>query len=147
MGTNIAEYAKVTSDTDKVHGRRRCSLFINDEPLSVVLQNAEGSVLHFTLGDQEEATMSWQEFQETVTADLKAQNYQKTESECLGVLSDRMIMETGRINQANEVYQESFALIPLNKEGKIAMLKITMLESFSDVNVASLTEKAEEVKA
>lgn len=147
MGTNIAEYAKVTSDTDKVHGRRRCSLFINDEPLSVVLQNAEGSVLHFTLGDQEEATMSWQEFQETVTADLKAQNYQKTESECLGVLSDRMIMETGRINQANEVYQESFALIPLNKEGKIAMLKITMLESFSDVKVASLTEKAEEVKA
>lgn len=147
MGTNIAEYAKVTSDTDKVHGRRRCSLFINDEPLSVVLQNAEGSVLHFTLGDQEEATMSWQEFQETVTADLKAQNYQKTESECLGVLSDRMIIETGRIKQANEVYQESFALIPLNKEGKIAMLKITMLESFSDVKVASLTEKAEEVKA
>jgi len=82
--------------------------------------------------------MNWQEFQETTNVDLKAQSYLKTESECLGVLGDRMIMEAGRINQAGEVYQESFALVTLNSDGKIIML-----ESFSDANVASLVGKAE----
>lgn len=81
--------------------------------------------------------MNWQEFQETTKIDLETQNYLKTESECLGVLGDRMIMETGRINQAGEVYQESFALVTVNSGGKIIML-----ESFSDANVASLVGKA-----
>ena len=114
------------------------SLFVADESVSVVLQNAEGAEVHFTIGDQDDATMTWQEFQETSTQDLTAQNYLKTEGQCLGVLGDRMILETGRFNKDGEVYQEVFALVTLNEDGKI-----TMLEAFSDVNGATLLASAE----
>ena len=82
--------------------------------------------------------MTWQEFRDTSTQDLAAQNYLKTESECLGVLGDRMILETGRVNKDGEVYQEVFSLVTLNAKGKI-----TMLEAFSDINAAALLASVE----
>ena len=114
------------------------SLFVADEPVSVILQNSEGAEVHFTVGDVEDATMTWQEFRDTSTQDLAAQNYLKTESECLGVLGDRMILETGRVNKDGEVYQEVFSLVTLNANGKI-----TMLEAFSDINAAALLASVE----
>jgi hypothetical protein len=103
------------------------------------LQNAEGQEVHFTIGTQEDADMSWQEFHKTTTKDLKSQDFLKTESECLGVLGDRMMMQTGRLNKAGEVYMEAFLLLTLNDAGKI-----TMLEAFSNVNASSLVSAAME---
>ena len=116
-----------------------CSLFVDTEPVAVVLQNDEGNEVDFTIGDQEDATLSWKEFHETSTKDLATQDYLKTEAECLGVLGDRFIMQTGRINKAGEVYLEAFLLATLNEAGKI-----TMLESFSNVAASSLVGAASE---
>jgi hypothetical protein len=103
------------------------------------LQNAKGQEVHVTIGAQDDADMSWKEFHETTTKDLESQNFLKTESECLGVLGDRMMMQTGRLNKAGEVYMEAFLLLTLNDAGKI-----TMLESFSNVNASSLMSAAME---
>jgi len=105
--------------------------------VSVVLQNVAGAEVHFTIGDQEDATMTWEEFQQTSTKDMAAQDYLSTTAECLGVLGDRFILETGRLNKAGEIYQEMFNLVTLNEEGKIIML-----ESFSDANAATLVGAA-----
>ena len=88
------------------------------EPVLVVLQNAEGTEADFTIGD-EGATMTWEEFQELTMADLKEQKFAKTESQCLGVLGDRLILETARFNQSGEVYSEAYALLTFNEDGKI----------------------------
>ena len=114
------------------------SLFVTDEPLSAIVQNTEGAEVRFTIGKQEGATMTWQEFHDTLSQDLAAQNYIKTESECMGVLGDRMILKTGRVNKEGELYHEVFSLLTLNEEGKI-----TMLEAFSDLKAANLMASAE----
>lgn len=67
------------------------SLFI-DDPVMVVLQNAEGQEADFSIGNSG-ATMTWQEFHQVTAVDLKEQEYVKTEAQCLGVLGDRMILE------------------------------------------------------
>lgn len=109
------------------------------EPVTVVLQNAEGNEAVFTIGDEgEETTMSWQEFYEFSSKDLKDQDYQKTEAQCLGALGDRVLMETGRFNKSGEVYVETYCLLTLNKDGKIIMF-----ESFSDPQATSLFAAAE----
>lgn len=112
-------------------------LFIAEESVSVVLQNDKGEEVHFTVGAQEDADMSWDEFQESSKKDFESQDFLKTESDCLGVLGDRMLMQIGRINQAGEVYMEAFFLVTLNDAGKI-----TMLESFSNVNASNLMDAA-----
>ena len=113
------------------------SLFIKDEPVSVVLQDEEGGEVHFTVGTQEDATISWAELIDMSSKDLKEQDYLKSESECLGVLGDRMMMETGRLNKAGEVYLEAFSLLTLDEEGLI-----TMVEAFSDVHSGTLVGAA-----
>lgn len=113
-------------------------LFVTDEAVSVVIQNSEGEEMHFTVGDQEDATLSWADFQTTVCKDLDEQKYAKSVSECLGVLGDRFIMEVGRINEAGEVYMEGFSLVTINAEGKIIMI-----EGFTDVNAEGLVQAVE----
>lgn len=83
--------------------------------------------------------MTFEEFQEVSKRDLLEQEYLRTESECLGILGDRMILEAARVNKAGEIYMETFSLVTCNKDGKIIML-----EAFSDLRVASLLEKAAE---
>jgi hypothetical protein len=114
------------------------SLFVSDEVVSVVLQNSEGQELHFTVGDQDDATLSWADFQTTVCKDLEEQKYSKSVSECLGVLGDRFIMEVGRINEDGDVYMEAFSLVTINSDGKIIMI-----EGFSDVNAEGLVHAVE----
>lgn len=116
-------------------------LFVSNESVSVVLQNAAGGEVHFTVGDQEGATLTWAEFHNTCQKDAKSQNYAKSVAECLGVLGDRFIMEVGRINQTGEVYMEAFSLVTLTPEGKISML-----EAFSDVNASGLLQAAQETE-
>ena len=82
--------------------------------------------------------MTWREFHDALSQDLSAQNYIKTESECMGVLGYRMILKTGRVNKEGEVYHEVFSLLTLNEMGKI-----TMLEAFSDLKAANLMASAE----
>jgi ketosteroid isomerase-like protein len=107
-------------------------LFVS-EPVAVVLQNGEGAEAEFTIGDGEEATLTWGEFHELTTKDLKEQSFLKSESQCLGVLGDRMIMEVGRFNKDGEVYAEAYSLLTFNEEGKIVAV-----EAFSDPVVGSL---------
>jgi hypothetical protein len=111
-------------------------LFVS-EPVAVVLQNGEGTEAEFTIGDGEEATVTWGEFHELTTKDLKEQSFLKSESQCLGVLGDRMIMETGRFNKDGEVYAEAYSLLTFNEEGKIVAV-----EAFSNPEVESLIAAA-----
>lgn len=110
------------------------SLFVSSEPVAVVLQNAEGSEAEFTIGDEgQDATMTWQEFHELTRKDMEAQNYLKSESQCLGILGDRMILEIGRFNKDGEIYAESYSLLTLNADGKIAAV-----ETFTDPQAESV---------
>ena len=113
------------------------ALFISDEAVGVVIQSAEGTEIVLTIGDVEGATLSWEEFKETFMKDLEEQGYLKTESQCLGVLGDRMILEAGRFNKAGEEYMSAYSLLTLNEEGKV-----TMFESFSDANAPGLVHAA-----
>ena len=55
----------------------------------------------------------------------------RTDSECVGLLGDRMIMHTGRVNKAEEIYTEAYFLLTLTGEGKISMI-----EAFNDVGTS-----------
>ena len=114
------------------------SLFVSDQPIVVVLQNAEGTESEFTIGDGEDATMTWMDFHELTMADAKKQDFAKVECQCLGVLGDRMIMESGRFNAAGEVYLESYSLLTVNNEGKI-----TAFEAFTDPQMSGLITAVE----
>uniref|UniRef100_A0A7S3DST8 SnoaL-like domain-containing protein n=1 Tax=Entomoneis paludosa TaxID=265537 RepID=A0A7S3DST8_9STRA len=116
------------------------SLFV-EEPVSVVLQTAEGEELGFTIGDAAaedggEVTMSWTEFQTLCAKDLASQDYQKSVSDCCGVLGDRFILETARLNQEGVAYLVAFYVVTC-KDGKISMM-----EAFSFVDASSLVQKA-----
>lgn len=113
------------------------ALFISDEAVGVVIQSDEGTEVVMTIGDIEGAILSWEEFRESSMKDLEEQGYLKTESQCLGVLGDRMILESGRFNKAGEEYMSSYSLLTLNEEGKIMMF-----ESFSDVQAPGLIRAA-----
>ena len=117
------------------------SLFDTKLPVEVVLQNADGEEAEFTIGEKESfdnVTLSWEEFHELTTKDLQEQNYLKSESQCLGVLGNRMIMETGRFNNDGVVYMESYSLISFN----LSDGKIIAVESFTDPHVNSLYDAA-----
>lgn len=103
-------------------------------PVHVVLQNSEGDEMVFTIGDEDNASMTWLEFQQVSSQDLSQQDYLQTESECLGVLGNRLILEIARLNQAGEAYLAAYALVEFNDEGKI-----TDFESFSDLKTTTLT--------
>mmetsp|Transcript_11181 Transcript_11181/g.13498 ORF Transcript_11181/g.13498 Transcript_11181/m.13498 type:complete len:146 (-) Transcript_11181:40-477(-) len=105
--------------------------FISHEPVSVVLQGGSGEEIHATVGNQEDADMTWGEFHDSCKTDLMSQDYVKTDSECVGLLGDRMIMHTGRINKADEIYTEAYFLLTLTAEGKISMI-----EAFNDVGTS-----------
>ena len=89
--------------------------------VEVVIQGSDGHEACFTIADDnEEATLDWKTFFEMSTAELKEQDYVKTESQCLGVLGPRCILEMGRFNSSGEVYAESIALLTMGREsGKI----------------------------
>jgi hypothetical protein len=122
------------------------SLFDDRRPVEVVLQNSAGEEAEFLLGSMEESeniTLSWGEFHEATKKDLQEQNYMKSESQCLGVLGNRMILETGRFNNDGDVYLESYSLITFN----LSDGKIVAVEAFTDPNVDSLFEVANEGSA
>lgn len=110
-------------------------LFSEDDPVYVVLQNEDGVEAEFTIGDQEDSDMTWQDFMSVAFQDMEAQNYVKTESLSLGLLGNRMILEVGRINTDGECYLTATSLIEFNADGKIIGF-----EAFSDL-------KADEVFA
>lgn len=51
--------------------------------------------------------------------DLEAQGYEETTSNCLGILGNRLILETGRINKAGELYLTATSLVEFNDDGKV----------------------------
>lgn len=108
----------------------------------IILQNADGQEVEFTLGDTSDCTMSWDQFTDAAFKDLEAQGYASTTSNCLGVLGNRMILETGRLNKDGELYTTATALLEFNGEGKVIGF-----ESFNAVDidgvVQAVTEKSE----
>lgn len=106
----------------------------------VVIQNAKGGESCFTIGDDAElATLDWKSFLEMSTNELKEQDYVKTESQCLGVLGPRCIVEAGRFNSEGEVYQEGIAVLTLDEETGL----ILAYEAFCDPGMDSLAALAE----
>ena len=110
------------------------SLFAS--PVEVVLQSSGGNEILLSIGNDDNASMTWEEFQEAASKDLAAQDFARTESVCLGVLGNRFILEVARFNTAGEIYLVAYSLMEINSEGKIVAY-----ESFSDVKAASLTGK------
>lgn len=100
----------------------------------VTLQDGKGDEILFSIGSDDNASMTWTEFQQTTAIDVVSQNYEKTESVCLGVLGNRLIMEVARVNTAGEVYLVAYNLVEFSEEGKIVEF-----ESFSDLQTTSLT--------
>mmetsp|Transcript_28182 Transcript_28182/g.77441 ORF Transcript_28182/g.77441 Transcript_28182/m.77441 type:complete len:86 (-) Transcript_28182:74-331(-) len=85
--------------------------------------------------------MTWDDFLQVAQKDLAEQDYAKTVSECCGILGDRMIMTSGRINQQDECTHEAFFILTLNEEGLI----VTM-EAFSNIHAPGLLSKAQVVE-
>ncbi|GKY95666.1 hypothetical protein MPSEU_000527600 [Mayamaea pseudoterrestris] len=135
-----AEMTKAIASGD-ISGFR--ALFI-DEPVLVVLQNAVGEEAEFTIADAAPegeidpvVTMTWDDFRDMALKDLKDQDYSKTETQCLGTLGNRMIMESGRFDTSGNVYLETYQLISFDDQGKI-----TAVEIFADPAATSLFEAA-----
>ena len=109
-------------------------------PVDVVLQNEDGQEVKFFIGDTEEnCDMTWDEFAQTALRDLQMQDYDRSESTCLGVLGKRMILELLRYNKNGEVYLTATSLVEFNDEGKILGY-----EAFSDVGVSGVVEAVQE---
>jgi hypothetical protein len=108
----------------------------------VVLQSADGQEVEFTLGDSSDCTMSWDQFTDVAFKDLEEQRYDCTTASCLGVLGNRMIMETARLNKDGEMYTTATSLLEFNDEGKVIGF-----ESFNSVDmegaVQAVAEKSE----
>ena len=101
----------------------------NKEPICVTVGDLEGG--------ENAATFSWSELLGLTTKDMAAQNYKSTESACLGVLGNRMILESGRINKEDEMYMNVVSLVTLNNDGKI-----TRFEAFADSASPALFDAA-----
>ena len=107
--------------------------------VEVVLQGSNGKEACFTIADDiPEATLDWTTFFDGVTAELKDQDYLKTETQCLGVLGPRCIMEQGRFNTQGEVYFETVSVLTLNPDGLIVAY-----EAFTDPMLKAMTDLAE----
>lgn len=105
----------------------------------IVVQNAEGGESCFTIEDNNpEATMDWKTFFDTTIAELKGQDYEKTESQCLGVLGPRCIMESGRFNTKGEIYAETMVVLTLEEETGL----VCAVEVFSDAGLDTITSLA-----
>ena len=111
-----------------------------DGLVEVVVQGAGGREACFTIADDnEEATLDWKTFFEMSTAQLKEKDYAKTESQCLGVLGPRAILEMGQFNSKGEIFKESISLLTLGQ----ASGKIVAFESFTDPEGGVLAQLAE----
>jgi uncharacterized protein YuzE len=110
----------------------------------IVLQSADGKEVEFTLGDSSDCTMGWDQFTDAAFKDLEEQRYDCTTSNCLGVLGNRMILETGRLNKDGELYTTAVSLLEFNDEGKVIGF-----ESFDAVDidgaVQAVVEKSNDV--
>ena len=105
----------------------------------IVVQNSEGGESCFTIEDNNpEATMDWKTFFDTSIAELKGQDYEKTASQCLGVLGPRCIMEAGRFNSKGEIYSEAMVVLTLEEETGL----VCAVEVFSDANLETITSLA-----
>jgi uncharacterized protein YuzE len=103
----------------------------------VVLQSEDGGELEFSLGDDPDCSMSWEQFAESSLKDLEQQKYDCTTTNCLGVLGNRMILETGRLNTDGELYMTATSLVEFNDDGKIIGF-----ESFNAVDLPSVLSEA-----
>ena len=66
---------------------------------------------------------------------MEAQKYDCTTSNCLGVLGNRMILETGRMNTDGELYMMASSLVEFREDGKIIGL-----EAFNAVDIDTALE-------
>jgi hypothetical protein len=94
-----------------------------------------------TVGDEEEgdnaSTFTWNELLGLLNKDIGVHDYQRTESACLGVLGNRMILEAGRINSKDEMYMNVVSLITMNDDGKLIRF-----EAFADSASPALFDAA-----
>ncbi|CAB9524942.1 expressed unknown protein [Seminavis robusta] len=106
--------------------------------VEVVIQGGDGNEACFTISDEnKEATLDWKTFVDMATADLKEQDFLKTECQCIGLLGPRCIMEQGRFNNAKELYHENIAVLTFNDKGQIVAY-----EAFTDPGVNAVSELA-----
>lgn len=121
------------------------NLCVEHAPVEVAMQNAQGQEIIFTIfdgeltGDSEAANLTWAQFQSSLSVDLQQQDYDRTISECGGVLADRMILNAARINSKDEMYAEANYVVTLDAESG----KIAILEAFADLNVTNLLQAVE----
>ncbi|KAG7371318.1 hypothetical protein IV203_019888 [Nitzschia inconspicua] len=101
----------------------------------IVLQNSEGREVEFTLGDSVDCTMTWDQFTKFAFADLESQNYDCTTSSCLGVLGNKMILETGRLNKDGELYMVATSLLEFDEDGNVMGF-----ESFNPLDIDGAVE-------
>jgi hypothetical protein len=92
--------------------------------------DAGGGTASFTCGDG--GSVSWEDFVELAVKDLSDQDYAYTESASLGILGNRMVLETARINQSEEMYTNNCSVLTLSKNGKVSVM-----ESFADLAATS----------
>lgn len=117
------------------------SLF-HEREVYVVLQGADGQEAEFMIGtDPEICIMTWEDFKEHAFKDLESQDYKASQSAFLGLLGNRMILETVRLNSKDECYMAATSLIEFDDEGKVIGF-----EAFSDVNAAALMGAASDAK-
>ena len=73
----------------------------------VILQSEDGGELEFSLGDDPDCSMSWEQFAEASFKDLEEQKYDCTTTNCLGVLGNRMILESRPIKYGRRIVHDS----------------------------------------
>ena len=116
------------------------SICIEKEPVYLVLQGPDGNEIETSIGDvATEADMSWETFQKLISKDVQQQEFLKLEAVCLGVLGDRMMIETGRFNKSGEVYLEAYSLLTITQDTG----KVSMFEAFVDTQLSGFMKEAE----
>ena len=123
---------KLITDKDSSAVEALCA-----DSVELVLGTSSQDVVSLTIGKADScATVQWNELTELIVQDAQ-DDYKATESASLGFLGRQMILEAGRINQNDELYVTTTALVTLGSDGKIVKY-----ESFADSMAPSLLDAA-----
>lgn len=89
----------------------------------VLATTSDDGTAVFTIGD-EGAHVSWEECRDLVTQDA-GDDYKETDSASMGMLGNRMILETARIDNKDEIYMNACAIVTMSTStGKVAKLEV-----------------------
>ena len=89
----------------------------------VLATTSDDGTAVFTIGDQG-AHVSWEECRDLVTRDA-GDDYKETDSASMGMLGNRLILETARIDHKDEIYMNACAVVTMSTStGKVAKLEV-----------------------